>query len=67
MFPGWCVEHCNMEGTLSKYLRNIAFQLGNETIQNKAEKQKGGFLSILLSALGASSFGKLLTGKGVKR
>ena len=66
MFPG-CVEHCNMEGTLSKYLRNIAFQLGNETIQNKAEKQKGGFLSILLSALGASSFGKLLTGKGVKR
>ena len=32
----------------------------NETIQNKAKKQKGGFLSMLLSTLGVSLLGKLL-------
>ena len=34
-----------------------------ETIQNKAKKQKGGFLSMLLGTLGASSLGNILTSK----
>ena len=38
-----------------------------ETIQNKVKEQKGGFLSMLLSTLGASLLGSLLTGKGVNR
>ena len=32
----------------------------SETIQNKAKKQKGRFLSMLLSTLGVSLLGKLL-------
>ena len=35
-----------------------------ETIQNEVKEQKGGFLSMLLGALGASLLGNLLTGKG---
>ena len=38
----------------------------SETIQNKAEKQKG-FLRFLYGTLGASLLENLLTGKGVKR
>ena len=38
----------------------------NETIQNEAEEQKGGFLGMLLHTLGASLLGILLTGKGMK-
>ena len=38
-----------------------------ENIQNKVKEQKGGFLSMLLSTLGASLLGSLLTGKGVNR
>ena len=38
-----------------------------ETVQNKVKEQKGGFLSMLLSTLGASLLGNLLTGKGVYR
>ena len=34
-----------------------------ETIQNEAKEQKGGFLRMLLGTLGASLFGKMLTGK----
>ena len=34
------------------------------TIQNEAEEQKGGFLSILLGALGGSLLGNILAGKG---
>ena len=37
----------------------------SETIKNKAEKQKGGFLSILLGILGASLLGNMLAGKGI--
>ena len=37
-----------------------------KTIKNEAQKQKGGFLSKLLSTLGASLLGNLQTGKGVK-
>ena len=36
----------------------------NETVQNKAREQKGGFLSMLLSTLGASLLGNILTGQG---
>ena len=36
-----------------------------ESVQNKVKEQKGGFLSILLGALGVSLLGNLLTGKGI--
>ena len=35
-----------------------------ESVQNEVKKQKGGFLSMLLSTLSASLLGNLLTGKG---
>ena len=35
----------------------------SETIKNEAKEQKGGFLGMLLSTLGASLLGNLLTGK----
>ena len=38
----------------------------SETIPNEAKEQKGGFLSMLLSTLGASLLGNMLPGKGVK-
>ena len=38
-----------------------------ETVKNEAKEQKGRFLSMLLSTLGASLLGNLLTGKGVER
>ena len=39
----------------------------SETIQNKAKKQKRGFLSMLLGTFGASLLGNILAGKGVIR
>ena len=36
----------------------------SETIQNEAKEQKGRFLSMLLSTLGASLLGNILPGKG---
>ena len=39
----------------------------SETIQHEAKEQRGGFLSMLLSTLGASLLGDLLSGKGVIR
>ena len=39
----------------------------SETIQNEGKEQKGGFLSMLLSTLGASSLGNTLAGKGMRR
>ena len=38
-----------------------------ETVQNEVKEQKGGFLSMLLGALGASLLENRLTGKGIKR
>ena len=38
-----------------------------ETVQNEVKEQKGGFLSMLLGALGASLLGNILTGKGIHR
>ena len=45
----------------------LLLQEVSETTQNKAKKQKGGFLSMLLGTLGASLLGNLLTGKGIYR
>ena len=39
----------------------------SETIQNEAKEQKGGFLSMLLGTLCASSLGNKLAGKGINR
>ena len=36
----------------------------SKTIKNEAKEQKGGFLGMLLSTVGASLLGNLLTGKG---
>ena len=36
----------------------------SKTIQNEAEEQKGGFLSMLLGTLGGSLLGNILAGKG---
>ena len=36
-----------------------------ETVQNEVKEQKGGFLSMLLGALGASLLGNILTGRWV--
>ena len=38
-----------------------------ETVQNKIKEQKGGFFSMLLSTLGESLLGNLLTGKRINR
>ena len=39
----------------------------NETIKNETKEQKGGFLSMLLETLAASTLGSALTGRGVIR
>ena len=39
----------------------------SETIKNKAKKQKGGFLGMLLGTLAAGLLGSVLTGLGVIR
>ena len=39
----------------------------SQTTKNEANKQKEGFLNMLLGTLGASLYGNLLTGKGTIR
>ena len=46
---------------------NILLKGVTKTIKNKTKKHKGGFLSMLLGALGASLLGNLLAGKGIVR
>ena len=46
---------------------NILLKGVTKTIKNKTKEQKGGFLSMLLGILGASSSRNLLTGKGISR
>ena len=46
---------------------NILLKGATKTIKNETKEQKGGFLSMLLGTLGASSLGNLLTGKGIVR
>ena len=38
-----------------------------ETVQNEVKEQKGRFLSMLLSELGESLLGNILTGRGINR
>ena len=45
---------------------NILLKGFTNTIKNETKEQKGGFLSILLSILGVSLLGNLLTGKGIE-
>ena len=45
----------------------LLFKGVSETIQNEAEEQRGGFLSMLLGILGASLLGNILAGKGINR
>ena len=51
----------SLEG-LDLLLKGVA-----ETVQNELKQQKSGFLSVLLSTLGASLLGKILAGKGINR
>ena len=46
---------------------NILLKGVTKTIKNETKEQKGGFLSMSLSTLGASLLGNLLTGKGILR
>ena len=46
---------------------NILLKGVTKIIKNKTKEQKGGFLSMLLGTLGASSLGNLLSGKGIVR
>ena len=39
----------------------------SETIENESKEQKRGFLSMLLSTLGASLLGNIWAGKGINR
>ena len=60
-----------MEGIIKivKSLEDFGFLLKvvTEAVQNEVKEQKGGFLSMLLGALGASLLGNLLAGKGIYR
>ena len=46
---------------------NILLKGVTNAIKNETKEQKGGFLSMLLSTLGASLLGNLLSGKGIAR
>ena len=46
---------------------SLLFKGVTETVQNEVKNQKEGFLSMLLSTLGASLLGNRLTGRGVNR
>ena len=46
---------------------NILLKGITEKIKDETKEQKGGFLSMLLSTLGASLLGNLLSGKGLTR
>ena len=46
---------------------NILLKGVTKTIKNETKKRKGGFLSMLISTLGASLLGNMLAGKGIVR
>ena len=46
---------------------DILLKRVTKNIKNETKEQKGGFLSMLLSTLGTSLLGNLLTGKGIVR
>ena len=45
----------------------LSFKGVSERIQNEANEQRGGFLSMFLGTLGASLLGNILVGKGINR
>ena len=61
-------EEMNYIMKIIKYLEESSLLIKgvSETIKSEAKEQKSGFLSTLLGTLGASLFGNLLAGKGVK-
>ena len=66
------IEQEDMNGIMKiiKALENPGILLNevSKTIKNETKEQRGGFLSMLLSTLGASLLGNLLTGgKGIMR
>ena len=46
---------------------SILLKRVTKTIKNKTKEQKGGFWSMLLGTLGASSLGNILAEKGIVR
>ena len=46
---------------------DLLLQGVTKTVQNEVKERKGGFHSMLLSTLGASLLGNLLTDKGISR
>ena len=46
---------------------DLVIKAVNETIENKAKEQRGGFLGMLLGTLAASWLGNMLTSKGIIR
>ena len=62
-------EETNDIMKIVKFLEESSFLIKviGKTIENEAKKQKGGFLSMLLSTLGASLSGNLLIDKGLIR
>ena len=46
---------------------NILLKGVTKTIKNETKEQKGGFLNMLLGALGASLLGNVISGKGIVR
>ena len=62
-------EDLNYIMKIIKYLKESGLLIKSltETIRNKAEGQKDGFLGILLGTLGASLLGNMLAGKRVMK
>ena len=58
---------CKILLKLLKIFYDILLKGVSKTIENEIKEQRGGFLSMLLGTLGASSLGNLLTGKGIMR
>ena len=46
---------------------DILMAVVGKTIQNEAQEEKGGFLSMLLGTLGASILRNILAGRGINR
>ena len=57
----------NMKTTKSLEDSSSLTRSVSEKIQNEVKQQKGGFLSMLLSTLGARLLGNMLAGKGIAK
>ena len=49
------------------WLNHLLLKGVTETVQNEVKKQKGGFISMLLGALGVNLLQNILAGKGINR